>query len=315
MLLHWLTAGWRSLVANPLFSLITVASLAIGCCGALLAGSNIRQHLSFEQWVPDGERVFVITQRQPDPFQNLGSAGASTIRMEGPNFRRPRMTVTVPMKDAIENKIPGLETQGRMLRGPTLLQEDQDEMDRRQAAGPPAPGELPRPAIGTVFVDDGFLEIFPLRFVEGSAEQLSEPDRILLSESRARRLFGNQSAVGQTVEGVKGRSLTVVGVVQDLPTETHLVFESVAGLRTLEMIEAAQRAEEEANRQQSGPPTPGGPVFVMVRPTMNDWQYTDAGGHYLKMAADGDPEEFQAAAIREIQAAGDQGAKQISRPP
>jgi putative ABC transport system permease protein len=315
MILHWLTAGWRSLVANPLFSLITVASLAIGCCGALLAGSNIKQHLSFERWVPDAERIVVITQRQPDPFQNLGSPGASTFRMEGPGIRRPLRAVTAPMKDAIADKIPGLEAQGRFMNGPPLLQEDQDEIDRRQAAGPPPPGELPRPFLGTIYVDADFFKIFPLSFVEGSAERLSEPDRILLTETRAKRLFGNQSAVGQTVEGVKGKSLTVVGVVRDLPTATHLAFASVAGIRTLEMIEAAERAAQAEAEKKQAPPTPGGTIFIMERPAMSDWTSRYPGGHYLKMAAGADFEAFQAAAIREIQAAGDQGAKQASRPP
>lgn len=314
MILHWLTVGWRSLIANPLFSLITVISLAIGCCGALLAGSNIKQHLTFERWVPAAERIVVITRTQPDPFGAFG-AGGSTTRIEGGGIGRPMRAVTAPMKDAIAGKIPGLEAQGRFVSGQPLLQEDQDELDRRRAAGPPPPGELPRPFAGTIFVDADFFEIFPLFFIEGSAEGLSEPDRIVLTETRAKRLFGSQSAVGQTVEGVKGRSLTVVGVLRDLPVATHLAFESMAGLRTLEMIEAAERAAQEEAERQQGTPTPGGPVFIMQRPSMNDWAASRPGGHYLKMAAGGDFEAFQAAAIREIQAAGDQGAKQASRPP
>ncbi len=313
MLLHWLTAGWRSLVANPLFSLITVISLSIGCCGALLAGSNIKQHLSFEQWVPDAERIVVITQRQPDPFAALGSG--STMRFEGSGAGRPLRAVVAPMKDAVADRIPGLEAQGRFISGPVVLQDDEDEQNRRRAAGPPPPGELPRPFAGTVYVDEDFFEIFPLPFIEGSADQLSEPDRIILTETRAKRLFGNQSAVGQTVEGVKGRSLTVVGVLRDLPVATHLVFGSVAGFRTLEMIEAAERAAQEEAERQQAPPNARGPVFIMQRPSMNDWGSPRPGGHYLKMAAGGDFEAFQAAAIREIQAAGDHGAKQSARPP
>jgi putative ABC transport system permease protein len=314
MLLHWLTAGWRSLVANPLFSLITVASLAIGCCGALLAGSNIKQHLSFEKWVPDGERIFVITQQFPEPIFSAG-AGQSTTRMEGRNQRPPMLAVTPPMKDVIADKIPGLEVQGRWMRPFfQLLQEDQDEADRRRGEGPAPPGEPANPIRGTAFVDADFFKVFPLTFVDGSYEQLDEPDRVALAQSRAKRLFGNQSAVGQTVEGVKGRSLTVVGVFRDLPTATHLDFESLAGTRTLEMIEAANQAEREEAERQQGPPPPGGPVIIMNRPAMNDWTSFYPGGHYLKMAAGTDRETFKAAALREVQAAGDQGSKQTQRP-
>jgi hypothetical protein len=59
MILHWLSTAWRSLLANPLFSLITIASLSVGCCGALLAGANIKQHMSFEQGYVDADRILL----------------------------------------------------------------------------------------------------------------------------------------------------------------------------------------------------------------------------------------------------------------
>ena len=326
MMLHWLTAGWRSLVANPLFSLITVASLAIGCCGALLAGSNIRQHLSFEQWVPDGERVVYITRKQGEPPAGSPMAGS---RQEGPAFRRPQTMVQMPMKAAIEGRIPGLEAQARMLRGGPLLLEDKEENDRRTAAGPLPPGELAPTFRGTIYVDADFFKIFPMEFVEGSPEALDEPDTVVLTVARARRLFGNEPAVGQTVEGVEGKSLRVIGVVQDLPAETHLAFESVAGIRTLEMIQAAQTGGPVQVIFSAGPPPPasgggsgssssgGGsgsnsPPRGPQIPQMSEWNRFVGGYHYLKMAPDADPKAFMAAANREIQAAADIGSKQTA---
>jgi putative ABC transport system permease protein len=324
MILHWLTAGWRSLIANPLFSLITVVSLAIGCCGALLAGSNIRQHLSFEQWVPDGDRVVYITRKQGEPPAGSPMAGS---RQEGPAFRRPQTMVQMPLKAAIEGRIPGLEVQARLLRGGPLLQEDKEENDRRTAAGPLPPGELAPTFRGTVYVDADFFKIFPMEFVEGSPEALDEPDTVVLTVARARRLFGNEPAVGQTVEGVEGKSLRVIGVVQDLPAETHLAFESVAGVRTLEMIQAAQSGGPVQVIFSAAPPPPasgsgsggsgGGsgsnsaPRGPQI-PQISEWNRFVGGYHYLKMAPDADPKAFMAAANREIQAAADIGAKQTA---
>src|SRR5262245_10979729 len=62
MILHWFTTGWRSLISNPLFSLITIISLSIGCAGALLVGANIKQHLSFDRWMPGADRTFILTR-------------------------------------------------------------------------------------------------------------------------------------------------------------------------------------------------------------------------------------------------------------
>lgn len=313
MLAHGLTIAWRSLIANPLFSLITIVSLSIGCCGALLAGANIKQHLSFERWIPDVERIVLITQRQPDSPQASGPL--SSFRLEGPGMRRPMLRVTAPMKTAIADKIPGLETQGQYVRGPLLLQDDQDEQDRRQGAGPPPPGEIPVPFLNTIYVDSDFFKIIPLPLVDGSVEHLDEPDHILLTETRAKSLFGNQPAVGQTVKGVKGRSLTVVGVVRDLPAETYLVFGSVAGMKSLQSLEAAERAAEEAASKRNQNTPPGGAMIVIQRSSMDSWTTAYPGIHFLKMAPGVNPTQFKASAVREIQAAGDLGAKQTSRPP
>jgi putative ABC transport system permease protein len=325
MILHWLTAGWRSLVANPLFSLITVASLAIGCCGALLAGSNIRQHLSFEQWAqPDAERIFLITRRmnEPEPGSPM-----SSFRQEGPFARRPQTMIQMPMKDAIEGRIPDLEAQARMVRGRALLQEDQDEQDRRSAAGSPPPGEVPPPFRGTIYVDAEFFRVFPLQFIDGSSDELDQPDTLVLSEARAKRLFGSQSAVGQTVEGVLGKSLRVVGVVRDAPAATHLAFESIAGMRTYEMLRAAPQGNQvQVQIQMAGPESGGSgtrqgnsnsgasssPPRPPPMPARNEWNMFVGGIHYVKMSAGADAEAFVAAATREIQGAADIGARQTT---
>jgi hypothetical protein len=44
MILHWLSTAWRSLIANPLFSLITIASLASWPLGLWLSGSWLQQY-------------------------------------------------------------------------------------------------------------------------------------------------------------------------------------------------------------------------------------------------------------------------------
>ena len=91
MFAHWLATAWRSLVANPLFSIITIISLSIGCCGALLVGANIRQHLSFERWIPAADHIFILTRDMDE-----GSMSGAP-----PNIRVPENTVPAPMRDVV----------------------------------------------------------------------------------------------------------------------------------------------------------------------------------------------------------------------
>jgi putative ABC transport system permease protein len=70
--------------------------------------------------------------------------------------------------------------------------------------------------------------IFGFRFVEGDAGCLDDPDKIIIPQSMARRIFGNDPATGQVVHFhdfifTKGQSsFTVGGVYRDFPGNTQL---------------------------------------------------------------------------------------------
>src|SRR5689334_5818776 len=100
MILHWFTTGWRSLIANPLFSLITIISLSIGCCGALLVGANIKQHLSFDRWIPEADRTWILSRHMDE-----ASLGAG-MRIGG--LPKWDSTVPAPLRGALE-KLPGVD--------------------------------------------------------------------------------------------------------------------------------------------------------------------------------------------------------------
>src|SRR5882672_8340190 len=112
MFLHWLTTGWRSLVANPLFSLITIASLSIGCCGALLAGANIKQHLSFERWLPHADHI-VLVRIMSAPAAGSAEANANALRGRTSGFSD---MVPPALHNAIDGRLSGMAAQTRVLR-------------------------------------------------------------------------------------------------------------------------------------------------------------------------------------------------------
>ena len=294
MILHWFTTAWRSLIRNPLFSAITIVSLSIGCCGALLAGSNILQHMSFERFHKDADRILIVTRTTEDqgPIM-VGPSGQriqSTSRTEGPGGSRPQTTVAFPMKAAISGKVQGIEAQTRLLYSTALFKSDQDELDRRSNEGPPAPGDPTRaPLPGSVYVDEDFFKVFPMEFIEGSAEGLQEPDAVIITQNRAERLFGKAPAVGKTAEGVKGHTLRIIGVVKTLPANTHMVFQTAAGLRTMQMV--GQNI---------------GPAY------QTNWNRWWSGFHYIKVSEGANLETFIPMAANSLNLAAGEGAKQTA---
>lgn len=80
---------------------------------------------------------------------------------------------------------------------------------------------------GIYYADSTFFQMFSFTMVSGNPNQtLLKPGTILLSESVARKYFGAENPVGQTldVRGWISGSFRVDGVFQDVPANSHLQF-------------------------------------------------------------------------------------------
>jgi putative ABC transport system permease protein len=66
---------------------------------------------------------------------------------------------------------------------------------------------------------------------------LQQPFSLVLTETSAKKLFGDEDALGKTVVLNKDRSYTITGIVKDIPFFSHIKFEMLGSLGTLEIIE------------------------------------------------------------------------------
>jgi putative ABC transport system permease protein len=206
--------SWRSLAASPLFSLIAIASLAIGCCSALLVGANIKQHFSFERWIPEARNIAIMR-----------------TGMEGFGFDSEEMGFVGSAIEGIGEKaagMPGVVAATVLADGPGL------------GGDTPSDGER---GLWAKFTDKDFFRVFDLPFVEGDAQSaFGPPDQIVVTEKAAQRLFGEGPWLGKTIEfgGKLKRTWRIGGVLRDLPATTHFSFEALATLEALRMLTADQ---------------------------------------------------------------------------
>jgi putative ABC transport system permease protein len=88
------------------------------------------------------------------------------------------------------------------------------------------------------YADSSFLELLSYEMVEGSAATaLILPDQVTLSESAAKRYFGDEDPIGKTMlfhRGERGIStLKVTGVFKDVPSNSHLHTDFLVSFKTL----------------------------------------------------------------------------------
>ncbi|HTE30187.1 MAG TPA: ABC transporter permease [Chryseolinea sp.] len=93
------------------------------------------------------------------------------------------------------------------------------------------------------YADSSFLELFSYEMIAGSAATaLALPDQVTLSQSAAKRYFGNEDPMGQMMlfhRGENGIStLKVTGVFKDVPANSHLHTEFLISFKSLEFYES-----------------------------------------------------------------------------
>lgn len=83
------------------------------------------------------------------------------------------------------------------------------------------------------FADSTMFKLFTHEFIQGDPETaLVEPRSLVLTESTAKRLFGNQNPLNELVE-TDQNTFTVKGVIKDLPDNVHLTFNGLISYTTI----------------------------------------------------------------------------------
>jgi putative ABC transport system permease protein len=67
MIWNYLITAIRNLAKNRLYSLINIGGLALGLAACILILLFVRDELSYDDWIPEAERVFKIETLMPIP--------------------------------------------------------------------------------------------------------------------------------------------------------------------------------------------------------------------------------------------------------
>lgn len=203
MFRNYLTIALRNLLRHKLYSVINIAGLAVGLACVLFIILFARDELSYDKWVPDSSNLYRLE-----------------LTIHAPS-RAPMAFAVIPfpMPAAMHDEIPEVTSMTRLSREPMTL-----------TAGDRQFREF------VDVVDPNFFQVIKLALLAGDpATVLRQPESIVLSQSAARKIFGNADPIGRTVTDGKGKCgdadtacrdtmvpLTVTGVMRDLPHNTSL---------------------------------------------------------------------------------------------
>jgi putative ABC transport system permease protein len=200
MLRHYTKIAMRNLSRHIGYSLINVFGLAIGMATCILILLFIQSELSYDQFHEKKDRIY----RLGIEWRN-GNAGEPLAMSKGP-FR---------LADAVRTDFPELEHVVRLypLDRTSFRLGDRQFSENR-----------------FFFVDPDFFEVFGFKLLSGDqSTALRDPYTMVISETTANRYFGDSNPVGKTLEW-RDKQMTVTGVVEDPPENSHFHFDFLASL-------------------------------------------------------------------------------------
>ena len=209
---------WRNVRRQPTYAFINVFGLALGMAACLLILLFIERELSFEAMHGDADRIYRVLTID----KALGT-------------NNQRVGITQPAVGAnVAAAFPEVEAALRLTFGQQVL--------LRRDGEPPVYAEQVRAA------DPNFFDFFDYPLLQGdAATALRQPYSLLLTESLARTLFGDDDPMGQAVQTGDGNTLTITGILADLPGNTHLDFDALGSMETVAALARANQPEGSTN--------------------------------------------------------------------
>ncbi len=88
--------------------------------------------------------------------------------------------------------------------------------------------------VNGIYADKEFFNIFTFPLVKGDPNNtLKDSHTMVLTKDLAVRLFGDEDPIGKVVHGLRGLAITVTGVCENVPENSHLYFDFVLSFRTM----------------------------------------------------------------------------------
>jgi putative ABC transport system permease protein len=195
MIKNYLKIAWRNIIRNKVYSALNVLGLSAGMAVALLIALWVNYQYSFDKFIPNHKQLYQVRR-------NFNSNG-DTLTFS---------TTSLKLADALRNNIPEIEhvAETDWMGSHGLMVGDK----KFYLAGNQAGGD--------------FLKMFRLPLIYGNADvALKDPYSIVLTQSTAKALFGNENAINKMVRVDNHDNLKVTGILKDLPDNSTFQFKYI----------------------------------------------------------------------------------------
>nr|WP_321415477.1 ABC transporter permease [uncultured Allomuricauda sp.] len=198
MIRNYLKIAWRNLTKNKGYSLINIGGLAMGMACFLMIALYIENEASFDTYHEKADNIYRVVHRY-----------------DSEERENEQIWGNAPVGAALKNDFSEIEEKVQFSgRSDVLLEYGNNVFQESNC----------------FYVEPQVFDVFSWPLIAGNPKTaLEAPYSLVITESAAKKYFGDQDPMGKTMEGVGGRAqdgtYTVTGVMKDVPANSHFTFD------------------------------------------------------------------------------------------
>jgi putative ABC transport system permease protein len=201
MLFNYLTSVWRYIARNRSFTAINMLGLVIGMTAFILIVQYVTHELGYDRFWSGYTHIYRVQldRYNKGELSTRWAAGAQGI---GPDLKAdfPEVKYYTRLR----------RTTGLLAHNDTYFKEED-----------------------VYFASQDFFKVFDYPLLAGvDSTALKGEDKIVLSRSMARKYFGDKDPMGQTLRKGGKTDLTVTGIFEDLPVNSHMEIDALVSFAT-----------------------------------------------------------------------------------
>ncbi|MBS1502409.1 MAG: ABC transporter permease [Bacteroidetes bacterium] len=206
MFRNYLKIAWRNMLRQRLYALINISGLAVGLAVCMLIMLYVAHEHSYDRFHKNADRIF-------EPSGHVITDGPSSDL-------NPMTYVSGPI---LKQSLPVVEDYMRTMNyfGPAVIVSNPKLPERKFTEDK------------LLFADAGFFNFFSFKLLSGQASQvLSKPFSMVISKAIAKKYFGDENPVGQTltIKTDTSRTYQITGVSENCPSNSTIQYNFVASL-------------------------------------------------------------------------------------
>lgn len=202
--MNTLKFGIRSLIKSRTYTLISILGLAMGMAISVMILLWALHEYSYDRFHNNADRISLVAQHQHYADGRILTVGVAPA----------------PLAAALQAEYPEISSVVRYYRdfNPSSLRYGEKSI-----------------LINISGTDQTFFDIFSFHWNSGDVgTALTDPESIVLTQTTAMKLFGDENPVGKVVTIDRDESFVVSGVIDDAPANSTITFDCLVPFRLFE---------------------------------------------------------------------------------